>query len=441
MNVPIKILPYQHEWVQAYEQEFEELRRAFFGENIFFYHIGSTSIPGCCAKPIIDILAVVSDVTRIEAFTKNLERQQYEALGEYGMKQRRYFRKPGRVHLHIFEDSDPEVERHLRFCKYLRLHPEEVQTYSQLKQELAQKFPSDINQYCLGKECYIKRIDIWAAKTIFDKQHVPKASPRKKTWSHQEILRAMCVNMHLQMTYFTKYTPSWEIVFEPDVTAVRAQICDDTFNYVLSAQFSSANAQKRIREICSLYKTTPFSWWTGPLDRPSNLEKLLLKEGFSFKEDNVGMYLNLSSFTSKTPDNLSFVQVVTPDLLKDFCSIFVEIGGNPQSYHKIYNQIPPSLYQEGCCLEMHLAYVQGVPAVTGMLVMHAGTAGIYYIMTHPDMRRQGYGTAMTQYLLQRAQNRGYFLATLQASEEGKSLYQRLGFHEACIFREYIPCHP
>ena len=126
MSLPIQILPYQSSWKVSYEQEMLNLLQALSDLQIFFYHIGSTSIPGCFAKPVIDILAVTSDVTCLDAFAKNLENLGYETLGEYGMKQRRYFRKQGSVHLHIFEDSDPEVERHLRFCSYLRLHPEEV---------------------------------------------------------------------------------------------------------------------------------------------------------------------------------------------------------------------------------------------------------------------------------------------------------------------------
>ncbi len=436
MSLPIQILPYQSSWKVSYEQEMLNLLQALSDLQIFFYHIGSTSIPGCFAKPVIDILAVTSDVTCLDAFAKNLENLGYETLGEYGMKQRRYFRKQGSVHLHIFEDSDPEVERHLRFCSYLRLHPEEVANYSQLKKKLAEQFPLDIMQYCLGKDSYIKKIDICAANAGFGKLHLHKHGGKKKHWTQEEIVKAMTVNMHLQMTYFAKCTPTWEILFQPDVTVVRSQILDDTFNYVVSALFSEKTAQKRVQEIVSLYPKIPFSWWVGPLDTPTNLEEFLLQEGFSYKEENIGMYLDLTSFTSASSSKLTFTQVLTKKLLQDFCSVFVSIGGNPETYEKLYSKIPTSLYQEGYSLEMYIGYANGVPAVTGMLVLHAGCAGIYYVMTHPQMRNQGHGSAMMQHLLQRAKDLGYFLATLQASHEGKNLHTRLGFQEACLFKEY-----
>jgi ribosomal protein S18 acetylase RimI-like enzyme len=58
------------------------------------------------------------------------------------------------------------------------------------------------------------------------------------------------------------------------------------------------------------------------------------------------------------------------------------------------------------------------------------------VATVPEQRKKGYGTAMMDHLIQRAKNQGYHLVTLQASREGKGLYQRLGFQECCVFREY-----
>ncbi len=88
----------------------------------------------------------------------------YEAMGEYGLVGRRYFRKenpPGirTHHVHIYEIYSPEIERHLAFRDYMIAHPEEAEQYSQLKQKLAQKYPQDIEGYMDGKDEYVKRIE------------------------------------------------------------------------------------------------------------------------------------------------------------------------------------------------------------------------------------------------------------------------------------------
>jgi RimJ/RimL family protein N-acetyltransferase len=77
-NIPVQIYvlerlsmkPYQEEWPQIFAEEKEQLKKAFQNLDIDFYHIGSTSIPGCSAKPIIDILGVTSDVTKVDHYSE-----------------------------------------------------------------------------------------------------------------------------------------------------------------------------------------------------------------------------------------------------------------------------------------------------------------------------------------------------------------------------------
>lgn len=434
--------PFQHRWQGDFESEKLKLLNVFKGLEIAFYHIGSTAIPECKAKPIIDILGVTSDITKVDPYSDAISVLGYEAMGEYGMKQRRYFRRKNDhpIHLHVFEDSDPEVERHLRFVAYLKTHPEQVKEYSEIKQDLVKAFPGKVEYYSLGKDKFIKKIDILAAREALKPILERKSVSRKKDWSQSEILKAMETNMHLQMTYFSKYVDTLELPFQPDVTVVRSSVADDTFNYVLSARFKDTNAQFRIFQIRQFFKepSLPYSWWVGPLDSPAALDEVLLSQGFSFKEENVGMYLDLGDFRSSRIDSmLNFQKVNSVSQLKDFSQVIVNIGGNPEAFDKVYSKIPSILYQEGACFEMHVAYLQGTPVVTGILVLHANVGGIYYVATVPDQRKKGYGTAMMEYLIQRAKKQGYHMVTLQASQEGKALYQRLGFKEACVFKEYI----
>ena len=111
------------------------------------------------AKPIIDILPVVRDIEYVDHYNPQFLEAGYEPRGEFGLPGRRYFAKGGENrshHLHTYQMGNPEIDRHLAFRDYMIAHPEEAHAYEVLKIELAQKFPTDIDAYCDGKDPFIK---------------------------------------------------------------------------------------------------------------------------------------------------------------------------------------------------------------------------------------------------------------------------------------------
>ena len=160
----VEVVPYNPQWKKAFEAESQQIAKALATNLVVVHHIGSTAIPHIYAKPIIDFLIEVKDLNLVTEQTPAMAALSYEAMGEYGLVGRRYFRKedpPGiRTHnVHIYEIYSPEIERHLAFRDYMIAHPEEAEQYSQLKQELAQKYPQDIEGYMDGKDEYVKRIE------------------------------------------------------------------------------------------------------------------------------------------------------------------------------------------------------------------------------------------------------------------------------------------
>lgn len=156
----ITVVPYDARWSDLFQEEADELTAMFGGEVVAIHHIGSTAIPGIHAKPIIDILVEVQDIERIDAFNQEMAERGYVPKGEFGIRGRRFFIKGTEEsrthHVHVFQTGDAEFERHLVFRDYLRAHPEEAQAYSRLKQELARRFPNDIDSYMAGKDDLIK---------------------------------------------------------------------------------------------------------------------------------------------------------------------------------------------------------------------------------------------------------------------------------------------
>ena len=146
----IVIVDYDPEWPRRFESEAERVRRALGVTTRRIEHFGSTSVPGLAAKPIIDVLVGVEDPDDESALRPRLEAAGYELrVRESGHLM---FRTPARdVHVHVWRDSDPEVERCLRFRDRLRSSPEDRAAYEQLKRGLAAREWSYMDEYADAK--------------------------------------------------------------------------------------------------------------------------------------------------------------------------------------------------------------------------------------------------------------------------------------------------
>ncbi len=160
----VYLLPHDPQWAGEYARESARVIEAMGDVAVALHHIGSTAIPGISAKPIIDMLAVVTDVGLLDERSQKVAALGYEVMGEFGIPGRRYFRKDNtegiRTHqIHAFAAGLAEVDRHLAFRDYLRVHRQDAERYDQLKRKLAWQFPLDIGRYTDGKDDLIREID------------------------------------------------------------------------------------------------------------------------------------------------------------------------------------------------------------------------------------------------------------------------------------------
>lgn len=158
----IEVVPYNPNWVMMYEEEAARIKKVMNTILINITHIGSTAIPGIKAKPVIDILVEVKDIGEVEQYNNEMEKLGYEPMGEYGIPGRRFFIKGGNNrthHIHVFQEGNKEIERHLNFKEYLIAHPDVAKEYSKLKEKLAAEFTYDIENYVKGKSELIQEID------------------------------------------------------------------------------------------------------------------------------------------------------------------------------------------------------------------------------------------------------------------------------------------
>lgn len=138
--------------------------RLYLKDNcLAVHHIGSTSVPGLSAKPIIDIITVVRNA--FDTLQK-LEALGYQYKGEINIPFRFYFSKKGepKIHLHLYEEGHPEIELNILFRNFLRRSPEACKEYEELKYHLLQQkssFERNNNRfagYTLGKDVFIQKI-------------------------------------------------------------------------------------------------------------------------------------------------------------------------------------------------------------------------------------------------------------------------------------------
>ncbi|HEU5139398.1 MAG TPA: GrpB family protein [Bacillales bacterium] len=158
----VEVTAYNVQWPLMFEQETKKLQEIFGPEIHEIHHIGSTSVKGLMAKPIIDIMPVVKGIDRIDDLDSAMIAIGYEPKGENGIAGRRYFQKGGDYrthHVHIYEWGNPEIERHIAFRNYLRAHPSVAKDYGNLKEKLSQRFPDDIESYIQGKEQLVLQIE------------------------------------------------------------------------------------------------------------------------------------------------------------------------------------------------------------------------------------------------------------------------------------------
>jgi GrpB-like predicted nucleotidyltransferase (UPF0157 family) len=164
----VVVVPHNPRWRNSFEAEAKGIAAALGERLVAVHHIGSTAIPGIHAKPIVDVLVEVRDLGELDARTPAMESLGYEAMGEYGIPGRRYFRKSNQAgtrthHVHAFEAGSGEAVRHLAFRDYMIAHPADAQAYSELKRKLAAEHPRNIDGYMDGKDGFIQEMDRRAA--------------------------------------------------------------------------------------------------------------------------------------------------------------------------------------------------------------------------------------------------------------------------------------
>lgn len=165
----ILIIDYSPVWRAMFERE-KQLLETVLGDFDVIEHIGSTSVVGLAAKPIIDIMIGLRDFSQAHELISSIQKSGYEYVPEYEnvMPDRRYFKKvaagTSTHHIHMVETGGEFWQRHLLFRDFLRANPDVAEEYAALKRNLALLEWQDKNDYTEAKTVFIKDIEEKARK-------------------------------------------------------------------------------------------------------------------------------------------------------------------------------------------------------------------------------------------------------------------------------------
>ena len=208
----IEVTAYNPHWPQMFEDAASRIKQVVGDNCLEIHHIGSTSVPGLDAKPIIDIIMVLKNPTDSMASLESIE---HTYKGEMNIPFRFYFSKKTDtpVHLHVYEAGNCEIELNLLFRNFLRSNADARHEYALLKatllgeENIHEKTASSFSRYNLGKDIFIRSIlkhagfdklrlmhcthyAEWEAAKIFRQKYffdkVPLSDPYSWTFNHPE---------------------------------------------------------------------------------------------------------------------------------------------------------------------------------------------------------------------------------------------------------------
>jgi len=159
-NAPVTLVDYDPRWPGQFERRAQQVRDALGETALRVEHVGSTSVPGLCAKPVIDMVLVVPDSADEAAYVPALEAAGFTLhIREPEWFEHRLLKgEDPATNLHVFSAGEGEVDRMVRFRDWLRANEDDREKYARAKRELAARVWRYVQHYADAKTAVIREI-------------------------------------------------------------------------------------------------------------------------------------------------------------------------------------------------------------------------------------------------------------------------------------------
>lgn len=214
------------------------------------------------------------------------------------------------------------------------------------------------------------------------------------------------------------------------------------FNGVIDNHISSENAMKKIKENITFFekRQVPFLWVLGPSSTPKKMGELLIKNGFIIDKLQ-GMAYNLKILDTEREllNKVEIIKIESMNALKVWNDIILTGFDFPKEVRTdfFFEAFSFILLKDRASASAFLAYYDGNPVASSLVLYKAGVAGIHLVTTLEEARGKGIGTAITLAPLNEAKKLGYETAILHSTEMGLNMYKRMGFKEYCTIELFI----
>jgi GNAT superfamily N-acetyltransferase len=258
--------------------------------------------------------------------------------------------------------------------------------------------------------------------------------------SEQTMVKSIKANLFEYYDYLGD-SPQAELRETPELKWLIIGIPHSFLNHVLRTQLSANQVEAKIRETLAYFhsKGIPeFSWWVEPNSQPPDLNSHLLSHGLEYTDDEPGMACKLSEMNEglTIPAAFTIEWVRDADSLRQWVQVAIRGYGLPEACTDACFKLFAGLGFD-LPLRSYVGFLNRLPVACSQLFLGAGVAGIYWVATVPEARKQGLGTAMTLAGLRQARDLGYTIGILHPSKMGYKVYEGIGFREYCRMNTFL----
>lgn len=258
-----------------------------------------------------------------------------------------------------------------------------------------------------------------------------------------DALSSVSVDHYIESFTCFSVVPSVEVHRSNDMIRILSPgIPNWITNTVLHRRLTSENADEvigRTDEYFYARNVVPH-WRLCPGDLPPNLGEHLIKNGLSLIEEEPAMAVDLKRLNHemRAPDDFKIERLTDAATMKEKHIWISQFDEGKSLGSILMDMFTKYGFDEDSDWQHYIGILNDKPVSCGSVFYAAGVAGIYAILTLPEARQQGIGSAITLHILLKAREKGYRVGVLQSSAMGYNVYRRLGFETCFKIKTYAP---